>query len=55
MHFFLIVALGLAILIVIFALQNPIPVGVTFFIWKFEVLQGQRALLKESGGYNHGF
>ena len=35
MHFFLIVALGLAILIVIFALQNPIPVGVTFFIWKF--------------------
>jgi putative membrane protein len=36
MHFFLIVALGLAILTVIFALQNPIPVGVTFFIWKFE-------------------
>ena len=36
MHLFLIVALGLAILTVIFALQNPIPVGVTFFIWKFE-------------------
>ena len=31
-----IVALGLAILTVIFALQNPIPVGVTFLLWKFE-------------------
>jgi lipopolysaccharide assembly protein A len=36
MQFLLIVALGLAILTVIFALQNPIPVGVTFLIWKFE-------------------
>jgi lipopolysaccharide assembly protein A len=33
---FLIVALGLAILTVIFALQNAIPVTVTFFIWQFE-------------------
>jgi uncharacterized integral membrane protein len=31
MQFLLIVALGLAILTVIFALQNPIPVGVRFF------------------------
>jgi uncharacterized integral membrane protein len=36
MQFLLIVALGLAISTVIFALQNPIPVGVTFLIWKFE-------------------
>ena len=36
MQFLLIVALGLAILTVIFALQNPIPVGVTFLLWKFE-------------------
>lgn len=36
MQLLLIVALGLAILTVIFALQNPIPVGVTFLIWKFE-------------------
>jgi putative membrane protein len=36
MQSFLIVALGLAILTVIFALQNTIPVGVTFLIWKFE-------------------
>jgi|SRR5688572_28057316 len=33
---FLVAALGLAILTVIFALQNPIPVGVTFLVWKFE-------------------
>jgi hypothetical protein len=32
MHLFLIAALGLAILTVIFALQNPIPVGVTFYL-----------------------
>jgi lipopolysaccharide assembly protein A len=36
MQSFLIVALGLAILTVIFALQNSIPVGVTFLGWKFE-------------------
>jgi putative membrane protein len=36
MQLFLIVALGLAILAVIFALQNAIPVGVTFLVWKFE-------------------
>src|SRR6266542_4742346 len=36
MQSFLIVALGLAILTVIFALQNTIPVGVTLLIWKFE-------------------
>jgi uncharacterized integral membrane protein len=36
MQSFLIGALGLAILTVIFALQNPIPVGVTFLVWKFE-------------------
>lgn len=36
MQLLLIVALGLAILTVIFALQNPIPVGVTFLIWRFE-------------------
>jgi putative membrane protein len=36
MQSFLIAALGLAILTVIFALQNPIPVGVAFFSWKFE-------------------
>jgi uncharacterized integral membrane protein len=36
MQLLLIVALGLAILSVIFALQNPIPVGVTFLFWKFE-------------------
>jgi uncharacterized integral membrane protein len=36
MQSFLIVALGLAILTVIFALQNAIPVGVTFLVWKFE-------------------
>jgi putative membrane protein len=36
MQLLLIVALGLAILTVIFALQNPVPVGVTFLIWKFE-------------------
>jgi hypothetical protein len=34
MQFLLIVALGLAISTVIFALQNPIPVGATFLIWK---------------------
>ncbi|MGH7848161.1 MAG: LapA family protein [Candidatus Binatia bacterium] len=33
---FLIVALGLAILTVIFALQNAIPVAVTFLAWQFE-------------------
>ena len=33
---FLIAALGLAILTVIFALQNPIPIGVTVLVWKFE-------------------
>ena len=36
MQLFLIVALGLAILTVIFALQNPIPVSVAFFGWEFE-------------------
>ena len=36
MQSFLIAALGLAILAVIFALQNAIPVGVTFLVWKFE-------------------
>jgi uncharacterized integral membrane protein len=36
MQSFLIAALGLAILTVIFALQNAIPVGVTFLVWKFE-------------------
>ena len=36
MQSFLIVALGLAILTVIFALQNAIPVAVTFLIWQFE-------------------
>ena len=36
MQLFLIVALGLAILTVIFALQNPIPVAVAFFSWEFE-------------------
>jgi uncharacterized integral membrane protein len=36
MQSFLIAALGLAILTVIFALQNPIPVGVIFLVWKFE-------------------
>lgn len=36
MQSFLIAALALAILTVIFALQNPIPVGVTFLLWKFE-------------------
>jgi uncharacterized integral membrane protein len=36
MQSFLIVALGLAILTVAFALQNAIPVGVTFLVWKFE-------------------
>jgi uncharacterized integral membrane protein len=36
MQSFLIVALGLAILTVVFALQNTVPVVVTFFIWKFE-------------------
>jgi putative membrane protein len=36
MQSFLIAALGLAILTVIFALQNPIPVGVTFLVWTFE-------------------
>ena len=36
MHLFLIVALGLAILTVIFALQNTSPVVVTFLVWKFE-------------------
>jgi len=33
---FLIVALGSAILTVVFALQNTVPVVVTFLIWKFE-------------------
>ena len=36
MHSFLIAALALAILTVIFALQNTIPVVVTFLVWKFE-------------------
>lgn len=36
MQSFLIVALGLAILTVVFALQNTVPVVVTFLIWKFE-------------------
>lgn len=36
MQSFLIAALGLAILVVIFALQNSIPVGVAFLVWKFE-------------------
>lgn len=36
MRSFLIAALGLAILTVIFALQNAIPVGMTFLVWKFE-------------------
>ena len=36
MQLFLVVALGLAILTVIFALQNPIPVSVAFFGWEFE-------------------
>ena len=36
MQSFLIAALGLGILTVIFALQNAIPVGVTFLVWKFE-------------------
>jgi uncharacterized integral membrane protein len=36
MQSFLIVALGLAILTVIFALRNTIPVGVTVLVWKFE-------------------
>ena len=36
MHLFLIVALGLAILTVIFALQNTTPVVVTFMFWEFE-------------------
>jgi lipopolysaccharide assembly protein A len=36
MQSLLIAALGLAILTVIFALQNPIPVSVTFLVWKFE-------------------
>ncbi len=33
---FLIVALGLAILTVIFALQNAIPVAMIFLVWQFE-------------------
>jgi len=36
MQSFLIVALGLAVLTVIFALQNAIPVNVTFLVWEFE-------------------
>ena len=36
MQSFLIVALGLAILTVVFALQNTVPVVVSFLIWKFE-------------------
>ena len=36
MQLFLIVALGLAVLTVVFALQNPIPVSVAFFGWGFE-------------------
>jgi lipopolysaccharide assembly protein A len=36
MKSFLIAALGLAILTVIFALQNTIPIVVTFLVWKFE-------------------
>jgi len=36
MQSFLIAALGLAILTVIFALQNTIPVSVTFLVWTFE-------------------
>jgi uncharacterized integral membrane protein len=37
MQSFLIVALGLAILTVIFALQNAIPVGVTFWFGNLKV------------------
>jgi len=36
MQSFLIAALGIAVLTVIFALQNAIPVGVTFLFWSFE-------------------
>jgi uncharacterized integral membrane protein len=36
MQSFLIAALAIAILIVIFALQNTIPVLVTFMFWQFE-------------------
>lgn len=36
MQLFLIAALVIAILTVVFALQNPIPVLVTFMFWKFE-------------------
>jgi uncharacterized integral membrane protein len=36
MQSFLIAALGLAVLTVIFALQNAIPVNVTFLVWEFE-------------------
>ena len=36
MQSFLIAALGLAVLTVIFALQNTIPVNVTFLVWEFE-------------------
>lgn len=36
MRSFLIASLGSAILTVVFALQNSIPVGVTFLVWKFE-------------------
>ena len=36
MQSFLIAALAIAILTVIFALQNTIPVLVTFMFWKFE-------------------
>ena len=36
MQSFLIAALALAVLTVIFALQNTIPVVVTFLLWKFE-------------------
>ncbi|MEW6214023.1 MAG: LapA family protein [Nitrospirota bacterium] len=36
MPLFLIVALVMAVLVVIFALQNAIPITVTLFVWKFE-------------------
>ena len=36
MPFFLIIALVIAIVAVIFALQNSIPVTVVFLVWRFE-------------------
>src|SRR5688500_17033922 len=52
MQLLLIVSLGLAILTVIFALQNPIPVGVTFLIWR---LLGLGADINIRGGSNSEF